>query len=488
LGKSNLLFFLSLIILSCTEDPSTIGFKGPDSRFKVYYKEIDIPTSVIGTDSLITSNDLQLTNATKRLLVGTYTDDVFGVTKAETYTQFAPTKLAFPKGSIVESVNLNLTFDYYYYGDHTASVQTFYIHELRDSLVSHQPYYFNSKVDYYPLPLGQVTRDVIPQSFEDLMGLNTDSDTKNNVIDTLTVTLDKSFGERLLAYSIDDSMSYRDINKFKRAFKGFAIRSDGNEKIVGFNPTYSSTGLFKSRLVVYIQYPDKTTGTMKKSFVEYYFFFGSSTRGVTGFSKIEVSRAGSDLQVLDNQLHKEIYPANDLRYVQAGTPVFTKLDFSNFAKFTDTLSNMIINSAELVLDPVQPQEFPLPSNLGFKVLTEKNRFRKATSAIPSYYSGLIVADNDGELVVGERLSASELSKKFNLILSQNTDGTFKYNEFFTGFFQRLYYYRSDNNRFLKYGLISSSPGMGKSVNRLVFNKDKLKLKLYYTLPTTEKNQ
>jgi hypothetical protein len=486
LGKSNLLFFLSLIILSCTEDPSTIGFKGNDSRFKVYYKELNIPTSVILTDSLSTLNNPDLANETKRLLVGKYTDPQFGVIEAEAYTQFRPYNFVptFPAGSVLDSAVLTLTFDNYYYGDQTTASQTFFVHELSDSLITVDNYFYNSSVAYNPTPIGTSTFLVSPSAFDFYLKANNDADATNNHIDSLSITLNKDFSKRLFDLASAGTTDHSDFRKFKRIFKGFAIRSEGDEKIVGFDPSYSPTGNFKTRMRLYYKYPDPTNAAnLLEGAFDYGLFNVGSGQNVLGFSKITASRGGTALGIEEN-LHKEFYPGN-FRYIQGGDPVFTKLDFTNFTKFSDTLSNMIINSAELVIDPVEPQDSPLPLYLGLRVLTEKNRFKNGLR-YPGYFYPLIVNDSRGFQVLGEQANATTLSRKYNLVLSQNTDGTYKYSEYFTTFFQRLYTYRTQEDRLLKYGLIASFPEMNKSVYRLMFNKNNLKLKIYYTLPSTIK--
>jgi hypothetical protein len=487
LGKTRLCCFLSLILFSCTEDPSTIGFKGADSRFKVYYKEIEIPSSVILTDSLPTFNNITTPDAPRRLLVGRYTDEKFGTIDTEAYTQFRPYPgLTIPADAELDSAVLTLTFDYYTYGTPGLSLQKFYVHELLDSILSEQPYYANSSVAYDPSPIGEGNYEVDPSVFDAHLAKNHDTDDTNNIVDTLSITLDQNFAQRLYQLAQAQTTDYTDFRKFRKIFKGFAIRSEGAEKVVGFDPYYDPKSNFRSRVLLYYNYPDvNNVGKVIKRKAEFSLFTISSLIGVQSFSSIKASRAGSPIQDI-NELHKEFFPPGDERYIQAGSQIFTTLDFSNFIKFSDTLSNMIINSAELTIDPVESQAYPMPEYLGLRVLTDKNRFRKSITAIPSFYNGLVAADNNGVLALGERINGSSLSKKFNLVLSENADGTYKYSDYFTTFFQRMFLFKDEENLLLKYGLISSFPEMGKSVNRLVFKKDKIKLKLFYTLPSTEK--
>ena len=66
-----------LFFFSCQEDSSILGYKNPNSKFKVSYVEIPIASSVILRDSLRTSNFVYA-GEINRFLVGKYTDDAFG--------------------------------------------------------------------------------------------------------------------------------------------------------------------------------------------------------------------------------------------------------------------------------------------------------------------------------------------------------------------------------------------------------------------------
>jgi len=142
-----------------------------------------------------------------------------------------------------------------------------------------------------------------------------------------------------------------------------------------------------------------------------------------------------------------------------------------------------VNSAELVIN-TEPSFYPMPSLLGLRVLNSNKRFRPGESGIPVYYNNLIAVDNAGFLILGERLNATVLSNEYNLALTRNSDGSGTYSEFYTAFFQRLYSFRDQQLQFYQFGLIPTSPLIGKSVSGVSFKANNIKLRVYYTIPST----
>jgi len=81
---------VALFFFSCEDESSTLGYKNPNSKFKVSYVEIPIESSVLLRDSLRTSN-YSYSGEPNRFLVGSYIDDVFGQISAAAFTQYYTT-------------------------------------------------------------------------------------------------------------------------------------------------------------------------------------------------------------------------------------------------------------------------------------------------------------------------------------------------------------------------------------------------------------
>lgn len=484
---SAIILFFGAGLSSCEDDPSTIGFRDDTNRFKVIYKELDVPSSVLLVDSVSTFNNPAFTD-TRRLLIGRQWDANFGLIETEAYTQFRPYNptYTFPTGSLLDSAVLNLTLDYYYYGDQSVATQEIFVHELTDSIITEQAYYFNSQVAYDPNPIGSSTISVNPTAFDTFLAANRDNDATNNRIDTISITLDKQrFAQNLFDAAVSSSSEYREFRSFRRQFKGLAIRSEGDQKIIGINPFNDSnpTALARSRIILYFRIPDpNNTGQFLKRSIDFTLLSLGSGNSVMGFSSIDVDRQGTPLAGLE-EFFKEFVPSNNMRYVQAGAAVVTKIDLSSFKAFTDTIPNFVVNSAELFI-AAEEQSLPLPRFLGLRVLKSNNRFRFGSEGIPTYYNGLFAVDNSGFLLLGERLNASVLSTNYNLELQQSSTGTNTYQEYFTAFFQRLYSFRDEQVQFLNFALFPTSPEIGKSVNGFSFKADNIKLRLFYTIPST----
>jgi len=486
LVKTSLLFFVSaFIFFSCEDELSTIGFKPDENRFKVSFKEIELPSSVFISGPVITSNHGG-DNLTPRVLVGNYTDEKFGKVSSVGYIQFRPSSAnaAVPSGATFESLMLYLSFDYYHYGSKDASNMRFYVHELTDSLITEQSYNSKSNIDYSPTELASAAYGINPATFDESYTRNVDTDATNNIRDSLSIRLDPTYGEALFQFAKANTADYSTFRKFRRIFKGIAIRSDAPNQLIGFNPAYVATGVSRSRIVLNYTYSD-ATGVSKKGTVEFSTHEDPSGLGTVSFSKIETDRTGTAFSNM-NDLYKEFYPDGDNRFIEAGDPVATKFNISNFFAFSDTIPNMLINSAELVIDPNEATNYPVPNKLAVRLMSNKNKFFTGSDTLSTAYVGSVESDKDGYLILGEGTSQNPAPKTLDL---GQTDGVSNYKGKFTNYFQRLYTLRNDSvTRYAQYALVPGDIAAGKSVSRLVFNKNNLKLRIYYTIPSTKKEE
>lgn len=470
---------VALFFLSCEDEASVLGFKNQNQKFEANYIEIPIESSVLLLDSQRTSNFVFQTE-TQRLLVGQYADDKFGAVSTNAFTQFFTTSGAkLPADVTYDSIALRLVLDFYNYGSKDAATsQTFSVYELDEELKNeNRRYYFNkSDVLVKPTPLGSRTFTVNPKDLDTYAADNPDTTI------LVRVGLDKAFGQRIF----DNALLYRDAaspadsifvnqSEFTKLFKGISIKTDNGDKVLGISTN--------SVITVYYHTPTDTTT------------FNLGFFNVNSFSQIKNDRSSSDLSGL-TQYAQEFYPASDLRYIQSGTGVYTKLNFGKFFEFCDTIPNVVITSAQLSIDNVAPSDYSPPSNLVLRILRSDNTVKKVknrqdsldiTAYNPRFpaHPGTLTLDNgvyvDSDLgmnVLGDsdaRLKYSSDKKSY--------DGNFAL------FFQQLSIVRDGVPRYQYFVLNPSSPPLPntKSVNRVVFPKDNIKLKVYYTKPTTPLN-
>lgn len=475
---------VALFFFSCQEDTSVLGFRNPNSKFQVSFVEIPIESSIYLRDSLRTSN-FSYSGEVNRFMVGSYTDDVFGDISSTAFSQYFSTNITkLGETAEFDSVTLELRYDLYTYGESESTPQTLGIYELDQELKSDSlRFYFNRSKIAYSTMIGSKSFTIDPQIFKDFAASSTDADT----VITLNVPLDGAFGQRIF----DKAIQYRDAttkedsafvyyNEFVKEFKGIAIKPESSDKIFGFNPAAT-----QSKITVHYHEADEDSLS-----------FSLALTGVIGFNQISANRSVSELAEVSDY-YQEYQPLTDNRYIQSGIGILTKLDFSKFYEFADTVPNMLINSAELIIETTPSDDFDPPAGLALRVLKENNRIKKYSTKnsqdVSDYqaYRGYLLFDittSSGPPLV-EADSAFYVNDR-NALLAYSS-ATHEYRGSFPLFFQQL---TLDNEKTMfmnfvlyPYSQTANRPlaqSAAKSVNRVVFPKENIKLRIFYTKPTT----
>ncbi len=432
-----------------------MGFKSEQSKVKVYYAEIPLETSVLLIDSLRTTN---FTGETNRILAGSYADPVFGPTQAVAYTQYRPYNVnaSLPVNAVFDSITFAIKVDFYQYGSLGQTTLAFDIHEVTQELNLEDNYYFNSEVAITHTSLGsntiKVNADFFKKEYED-----TDTDS----VITLKVKLDKNFGQRLFDAINPEDVNYTDFDLFKESFKGLAIVTQQADKIIGFAPSDLSSSIT-------LHYHD---GAEAKTASFVY------SQCVT-FSTITSDRSSTELSGL-NQYFTDFDPGLK-RYIQGGSSIVTKLDLSKFYDYTDTLTNVIVNSAELEITGVEaPSDLIAPPGLSLSMLRSNNRHAALASKQDSLtyvaFNGMLIIDNQSKFFAAQGPGT--------ILSIGHSNTTNAYSGLPTLFVQKLIDLKS--TRYPYWALRPLNPQPGKSVHRTVFPKDNIKLKIYYTRATLE---
>ena len=471
---------VALFFFSCEDEASVLGFKNQNQKFEASYIEIPIESSVLLLDSQRTSNFI-FQNETNRLLIGQYTDDKFGAVAANAYTQFFTNSGAkLPADVTYDSVTLQLVLDFYHYGSTDAlTTQNVSVYEVDEELHydNSRNYFSKSEALVKPAPLGTKTFTVSPKELDGYVA------DKSDTTILIKIPLDKAFGQRIF----DNAIAYRDVettkdstfkvfSEFTKIFKGISIKTDNGDKIIGIS----------ANSAVSIHYHTPTADSL---FMHLGFF------SVTSFSQIKNDRSSSDLAGL-TQYSQDFSPVSDLRYIQSGTGVYTKLDFRKFFEFCDTIPNVVINSAQLSLGSVVESDFALPSTLVLRILQSDNRLKKVrthqdTLDITAYnprfpaHPGTLTLDNG--TYVDSDLAMNVLGDADAYLKYSSEKKSYEGN--FALFFQQLSIVRDGVPRYQYFAINPSSPSMPntKSVNRVIFPKDNIILKVYYTKPAAPLN-
>jgi hypothetical protein len=328
-----------------------------------------------------------------------------------------------------------------------------------------------------PTPLGSKTFKVSPKDLDSYASENSDTTI------LVKVPLDQAFGQRIF----DNAILYRDsettndstfkvFSEFTKLFKGLSIKTDNGDKVIGISTNSAVT----------VHYHTDNADSLS---------FNLGLFNVTSFSQIKNDRSSTELSAL-TQYAQDFSPASDLRYIQSGTGVYTKLDFGKFFEFCDTIPNVVITSAQLSLGSVAASDFTPPPSMVLRILRSDNTVKRVktlqdTLDLSAYnprfpaHPGTLTLDNgsyvDSDLamnVLGDQDAFLRYSSE-----KKSYDGNFAL------FFQQLSIVRDGVPRYQYFVLNPSSPSLPntKSLNRAIFPKGEIKLKVYYTKPTTPLN-
>ncbi|MEQ9593692.1 MAG: DUF4270 family protein [Cyclobacteriaceae bacterium] len=497
------------ILWGCQDDESSfLGFRNPNLKFSVIYQEIEVPSTVMSFDSVRTYNNPAIPFQDRTVLVGRYADPLLGEISAEMYTQIRPTTptVDIPAEARFVTCSFILSPDFRFYGSENISSVTFSLHELTDSIRSsintdllppnvrglptYLPYYFNSSISYDPTPLGSTVYEVEPATFAGFRGLldNPTSSLTPNNLDSLVIKVADSYGEALFNAAKSQTDEYKRFSLFKRIFKGFAVvPSSTDSKILHFNPENDPETFSKSRLIVeYNQFNDELQVDERKV-LEYTFYeFADNSVYHINFTRIQADRSATVLGALTTP-NVEIEPIDNKRYYQSGNPVTTKVDFSKFLEFTDTIPNLIFNSVELSIEVEDFDNLEPPATLRLRLLNENNDFLNFFSqdieeANTPVFGRSMTYDEEGWFIIGQRLNAQTVGNLFDINYDSETHS---YRGDLTDFFQSLAAVDNQDQLFLNFAFVASDLPLPLSVNRAVFKKENIKLKIFYTIPTSE---
>lgn len=377
LGRLCLLAGAVAGVLSC-EEPKEIGLP-PTTPVGISYSDtLTITRETIRFDSL-RSNDQS------NLMVGRYTDPVFGKVQARAYVELAldpsyvdfvvndsTTKMAVTADRIVyDSTRLFLTYNRFYYGD-TLQTQELQVFRLSDSLTTRLNYNIDSSVPADAQPLVRQTTRPQPNTTDSL---------------SFKLTLPDAFGRELIAVANTDAGKIANTALFKAKIRrGIMLTTTGNDQaaMLGF-----STG---SAVVVYYHVAGERTAKA-------YPFLLNGKR----FNQVTADRAGTPLANLQKGQVLAASATNGRTFVQPATGVTTKLSFPTLTQLVQS-GRIAINRADLIVTPTNPNDakFNYPPLMVLAEVDENNQLRRVPGgAFPYLVPSTGPADRTANSFVGQ---------------------------------------------------------------------------------------
>lgn len=296
-----------LILISCSTEE--LSFFNPSDDFI----ESNVNVSVIDTITFKLSTykfDSIATDVGGDILVGKYTDPVFGIVKSSGFVDYVPKDYDIDENAVFDSIVLNLPYSGYFYND------TLLQKKIRVEELSKIIRFRNDQTRFYN------TTDV-PTS--NLIGERTFYP-RIKAKDSINITLSYNFGLNLFN-KIRDGVIVNSED-LKLNFKGIKISPDETENasIIGFKGS-------SSYIRFYYSLPDNP------GIAEAYDFVYNSVDGESKyFSQISSDRTGTVFPNFTNN-EVEFFPTSSMpyTYINSGVGIVTKIVFPHF---NESISNL----------------------------------------------------------------------------------------------------------------------------------------------------
>ena len=380
--KAGLILGLALLTFAC-EEPGEIGLEiNPENgSFVARYFEIQLDNSIIQQEDVLSSNlariifddpsnPNQLPTSDGRLLVGGYNTPEFGAFKSTSFSNMYFTRFGFNSiGFTFDSITFHVRVNYIYGNDFMGN-KRIAVHELSDELDLDSLYLTKNSTSYIPEPIGEFNFSV--SEFDTIF------------IDTVYSTrLSDDFGLKLFDKAGEDSVTFFDNRVFREFFKGIAlVPEETNGMVAGIHAEGQSTFM---RMYVHNATDTTFLDFTVDGFTQDTTIAGTDTTfqivNLTRYyNNITLDKSGSAIAGIPGY-YTDFQTDDEFSYIQASSGVFTKLDFSNYFEFLDTVPNLIINRAELILPVKTYQDYLQPSiSFSLYLTDESNKFLEVQTA------------------------------------------------------------------------------------------------------------
>ncbi|HCE56864.1 MAG TPA: hypothetical protein DER09_03455 [Prolixibacteraceae bacterium] len=316
------LLFILISIAGCTDDGS--------ESFSIGEKYLSNQTSVtlIDTFSLGLSTiliDSISTTSPDNFLVGSFTDEYFGKMETSAWFQIdKPDSVAINEESVFDSLTIQIRLNGLSYGD-TLQPFTLSVHRVTETMEAPDEVYFynTTHFQYDENPIGSVVFNPRP---------NRDNE--------LEFRLNDALGAELMKFLLNKSDEIASTDNFLEYFKGLVLLGGSDSKTV--------LGIAAADSVLSVVLHTHYIGEEREE-IEYNFPIYTSG---AYFNNIEGDRTGTEIQNLLTQ--KEEIPASltgDKTFIQAGTGILTRIDFSSLTRIMEIEDRYIFYKAELILKP-----------------------------------------------------------------------------------------------------------------------------------------
>lgn len=349
---------LSIAIISCSDDiyndsEFVAGETFTDSNIRlILIDTLTVSTSTMKFDSIVTSEST-------RILLGKYTDTVFGSVTASSYMQFLPDSYTIDSEAEFDSIVMVLGYDQYYYND-TLQKNTIHIKKINENFnpESDDFFYNTSSIGYEENDLG--FKEYHPRP---LAG------------DSITIKLVDDFGtdifSKLQEKDIVNADEYRDY------FKGIGMIPDDtdNGAIIGFSKSSE-----KTYMRLYYSLDTEFESEQKSLDIS----IDGTTTPVPFFNRITADDPIAPLQTLtDSKTNLPSSDSNNQSYIQSALGIAMRVQFPSITSLYDIPGSGTILDGVLKIKPMAQsydEHLKLRDTLAVYVVDQNNNLIETLSS------------------------------------------------------------------------------------------------------------
>ncbi|MBC6997212.1 DUF4270 family protein [Cytophaga sp. FL35] len=322
--KKTILYLLLLGgIASCSTDTiNTSDFEAGET-----FTDSNIRVMLLDTATVLTSTikyDSILTSEASRIMVGQYSDSIFGTVKASSFMELIPQSYSIASEAVYDSIVLYLKYDGYFYADTLQSINMD-VYELAESLNPGESGYFNtSEVSVKEEAIGNLTFNPRPSGG-----------------DSLEIKIKDSLG-----LEIFNRLQQKDIvnsDEFTNFFKGLQLKpaSNDNGAVLGYSLSASLMRLYFSEAEETSQEQSSLDFTINTTSSPTPFFNRVLAQNpidyLSGFTNQEDIRYSTD--------------TNNQSYIQSGTGIATRIEFPHIKTLFEIQGEGTLLGAVLKIKP-----------------------------------------------------------------------------------------------------------------------------------------
>lgn len=457
-GLSRLIQGLALIILVACEEPGQIGIDAdPDNlSFATHYTKLTLPAKIVLTDSILSGNST-------RMLVGRYADPETGTVEAKAFSQvWLGNPPTFPESATYDSLTLTLPYAYVH-GAAINDVNDIKVFRVTEDLLPFGSYYTTSELETEPDPIGETSFAYVTDIIDGEEAVRLDT--------TFQMRLSDQLGMELFDMIVDENDTIFDgINNWLNWFKGISIESGAAyTTVTGFDLASDS------RMTLHYTVKDNDGNDVRANYV-------FTLENAIHFNNVQFDRTGTPLAGLTEPF-VDFDAADNQIYIQAGSGITAKVDFTPWFDYADSVGALFVNLARFSMGEAipYPEYIRPPETVVYLYTDSTNQRLPDANGIPR-----TIQQDNPTLDPTASQFALNANFRFEEDFDPNVDERLdRYSDPVSSTVQAM----ADGRIVERFVIANTTPPVAATtVDRVQINPQHITLEVYYTISSSNSNE